>query len=178
MKFVPSGFRSRQTPVIVVETSCLLPLSNCDKRSFLYCRLRSRTFVASFFCGLVLAGLLSGCGSSAQPASLRGTVKFAGVPVGKGSVRLSTEDGTAGPGGVSPIVDGSFDIDSGRGLKAGKYLVIIHGFKETGRTVQVDDASPPRKEELLFIPRQYNDDSRQTIELKPGKNKNDFELTR
>ncbi|WP_010582588.1 hypothetical protein [Schlesneria paludicola] len=127
--------------------------------------------------GLVIGCLLSGCSKAAKPASLRGVVKVAGVPVAKGVVRLSTQDGTPGPGGLSPIKDGYFEVESCKGLKAGKYLVIILGFKETGRMIQIDDSNPPQKEELQFIPRRYNDDSKEVIELLPGDNEKDFNLT-
>jgi hypothetical protein len=126
---------------------------------------------------LLLAVSLPGCDSAGKPASVRGTVKFKGELVAKGSVRVSTEDGTPGPGGIGRIEDGHYEIDSCKGLRAGKYLVIIHGFKETGKMIQIDDANPPRKEELQFIPRRYNDDSKQTIELSPGDNEKDFDLT-
>lgn len=127
--------------------------------------------------GLLVGCLLGGCNKGAKPASLRGIVKVGGVPVAKGVVRLSTQDGTPGPGGLSPIKDGYYEVESCKGLKAGKYLVIILGFKETGRMIQIDDSNPPHKEELQFIPRRYNDDSREVIELLPGDNEKDFDLT-
>lgn len=136
-------------------------------------------FALPLFVGLLTAAILGGlggCSRAAKPASLKGTVKFGGIPVAKGSVRLATQDGTQGPGGLGSIEGGEFEIDSSKGLKAGKYLVIIHGFKESGRTVQIDDSSPPKKQEIQFLPRKYNDDSKETIELQAGENEKDFEL--
>lgn len=123
--------------------------------------------------------LLSGCGTPAgEAAALKGTVKFNGEPIKKGSVRLSAEDETPGPGGLSPITDGQYEIPLEKGTKAGKYLVMIYGFKETGRMITVDDGAPPIKEETQFIPRRYNDDSKEHIELQPGDNARDFDLSK
>lgn len=123
--------------------------------------------------------ILSGCGgaSEAKSASLRGTVKFNGEPVPKGGIRLSTEDGTPGPGGISPIEDGHYEILEDSGMKAGKYLVVINAFKKTGRKIKVDEAGTEREEEKQYLPRRYNDDSKEHLELAPGENTKDFDLT-
>ncbi|MDB5334505.1 MAG: hypothetical protein JWN70_124 [Planctomycetaceae bacterium] len=144
---------------------------NCSFGSLL----RSLPLVA----GLLVGTLLSGCGkSTGEAASLKGTVKFDGQPVAKGSFRLSAEDGTPGPGGLSPIQDGHYEIAAAKGLKAGKYLVLIYGFEETGRTIQADEQAAPRKEEKQYLPRRYNDDSQQKIEILAGENVKDFELSK
>ncbi|MES2790697.1 MAG: hypothetical protein V4719_13885 [Planctomycetota bacterium] len=133
-----------------------------------------------FWFALALTSLMViGCGKPAgEAAALKGTVKFNGELVKKGSVRLSSEDDTPGPGGLSPITDGQYEIPLEKGTKAGKYLVMVYGFKETGRMIKVDDGAPPIKEEVQFIPRKYNDDSKEHLELQPGDNARDFDLSK
>ena len=145
---------------------------------------RSGRYVNSVcrFCAFSLPFLLCvclmGCGAPAgKPAALRGTVKFNGEPVPKGGIRLSTEDGTPGTGGVSPIEDGHYEIPEDSGMKAGKYLVIINAFKKTGRKIKVDEAGTERDGERQYLPRRYNDDSQEHLELVPGENTKDYDLT-
>lgn len=121
---------------------------------------------------------LIGCSEAGIPAALHGTVTFEGKPVEQGAIRFATEDGTPGPGGVGEIQNGRYEVAENVGLKSGKYVVMIYGFRETGRTIQVDDNSPPRKEERQYLPRRYNDATQETIELAPGDNLKDFVLTR
>ena len=128
---------------------------------------------AVLFCTLNM-----GCTNTAgETASLKGTVKFKGELLPKGAIRLSTEDGTPGTGGLSPITDGVYEIKETSGLKAGKHLVIINAFKPTGRKIIVDEAGTQKEEERQYLPRRYNDDSREHIDISPGENIKDFELT-
>lgn len=140
----------------------------------------SSHLLRNFSVGLavLLCALNLGCSDqAAEPASLKGTVKFNGELLPKGAIRLSTEDGTPGAGGLSPIVDGAYEIKESSGLKAGKHLVIINAFKPTGRKIKVDEAGTEREEERQYLPRRYNDDSQEHIEISPGDNTRDFELT-
>ena len=132
----------------------------------------------SWWLSLLCCLSLTGCGAPApKSASLKGTVKFNGEPVPKGGIRLSTEDGTPGPGGLSPIEDGHYEIPDESGLKAGKYLVIINAYKKTGRKFKVDEAGTEKEEEKQYLPRRYNDDSKEHLELVPGENTKDYDLT-
>lgn len=143
------------------------------------CAHRASFLQASMWVFVLSCLILSGCGGApvAKSASLKGTVKFNGDPLPKGAVRLSTEDGTPGPGGVSPIEDGHYEITDESGLKAGKYLVIISAFKKSGRKIIVDEAGTEREEEKQYLPRRYNDSSELHLELTAGENTKDFELT-
>ncbi len=149
----------------------------------IYARQRCVRAVVNLQASLWLAVLcclaLSGCSGApaAEPAAVKGTVKFNGEPVASGGIRLSTEDGTPGPGGISPIKDGQYEIPETSGLKAGKYLVVINAFKKTGRKIKVDEAGTEKEEEKQYLPRRYNDASDVHLELMPGDNTKDFDLT-
>ncbi|MES2794091.1 MAG: hypothetical protein V4719_31040 [Planctomycetota bacterium] len=131
-----------------------------------------------------LAGILfcvavfSGCQRRGEAAAVIGTVQFDGKPIAKGVIRLSTEDDTPGEGGLSPITNGKYEVPSTAGLKAGKYLVIVYGFKETGKMIKPDEVQPLRKEEVQFIPKQYNDSSTLHLDVLPGENVKDFDLAK
>jgi len=128
------------------------------------------------FCGLLVA--FSGCHGRPAPAGLEGVVTFQDKPVAKGAIRLVNEDGTPGPGGVAPIVDGHYQILEGSGLYTGSYIVAIYGFQETGRMIKVDDSSPERPEERQYLPRRYNDASQERLFLQPGLNTQNFDLAK
>lgn len=151
--------------------------------------------------GMVAGGLLLstmiGCGGGA-PATLSGTVKFAGEPVADGSIRLTPNEGTPGTGGTGKITDGKYSITSD-GLKAGSHSVVIFAFRNTGRMVEAAGAEPEsvgveegeeggeggeggaakpvmEEEQEQYIPNQYNRNTTLTVDLKPGENTHDFDL--
>jgi hypothetical protein len=137
-----------------------------------------RTRIDAIRCviGSLLIGLV-GCGSGNLPCSVSGTVTFNSKPIAKGAIRFATEDGTAGNGGLGPIVDGAYSINA-KGMMAGKYLVLISGFEETGRKHKPEGNGPEISEERQYVPAKFNASSTLTVELNGGANLEDFNLTR
>jgi hypothetical protein len=153
------------------------PLSFPASASPLSIKLLRGTRVACLIVGLSLCGLISGCSDSGTPCSARGIVEYDGKPLAKGSIRFSTEDGTPGPGGLTPVQDGKYEIPLTAGLKAGKYLIVVLGFRETGKMIKPDEHTEAFKEEIQFLPARYNSNSKEHTELSGGENIRDFQLT-
>lgn len=122
----------------------------------------------------VALGNFSGCSSPHQPCSVSGEVQFDGKPVEEGAIRFVTHDKTPGPGGIGPIVDGRFTVETS-GMLSGKYIVMISGFKETGKVLNIDGNEVVEK--LQYVPSKYNSNATEVIELNPGANQLDFSLT-
>ena len=120
-----------------------------------------------------LVGALIVCGCDRNPSgrlALGGDVRLDGVPLDNGSVQfMSMEPGVASTGAA--ITAGRFDIPADKGLPAGKYRVSISSPDEKAPPVPVPgttfSAAPER------IPREYNVDSQQTIEI-TADGENDF----
>lgn len=132
-------------------------------------------FAGTVGTGLLMVGL-SGCNPfAASPSTLSGMVNFAETPVEQGSIRLTPAGNTEGTGGAASIVGGKYQITT-PGLVAGTYQVIIRAEEETGRMLPGFDGGPPRKETLQYIPPAYNRNTKLEVELKPGENRQDFDL--
>lgn len=129
-----------------------------------------------FFVSSALVTGICGCGRAGRPCSVQGTVTFNSAPIPKGAIRFVTEDGTPGNGGLGPITEGKFSVKSD-GMMAGKYLVVISGFEETGRKFKADANGPELNEERQYIPARYNSNSTLTVLLKPGANTEGFDLS-
>ncbi|MBA4032105.1 MAG: hypothetical protein C0478_14610 [Planctomyces sp.] len=130
----------------------------------------------------LLCLIATGCGSGALPfqlASVKGTVTYKGKPLEKGLIRFlpDTEvvDGqVAGKMAFSNISQGSYSIPAERGATVGKNRVEIVGYRETGKTTQVETAII--KEEVQFLPEKYNTSSTLSANITPGENTLDFDL--
>ncbi|MBI5761829.1 MAG: hypothetical protein HZA46_25240 [Planctomycetales bacterium] len=135
-----------------------------------------------FGCGLLgLLFVLSGCGSAGKPCAVTGTVKYGGVPVESGSLRLDPIDKTPGDIGKSLITKGEFKIPREAGMKAGKFQVQIYATRETEYMIEpaekpAGQAVGPVRQTIQYIPSKYNTKTTMTVELKPDDNTRDFNL--
>lgn len=105
---------------------------------------------------------------------------YEGVPVAAGSIRFFPSGGTPGIGGSGRIVDGRYTIPPGRGLAAGTYVVAISAARPTGRTVRPEpghEADGPIVETEQYIPERFNTSSELRVELEPGENRRDFNMS-
>ena len=117
--------------------------------------------------------LLSGCFGR---ASATGTVTFNGATVDDGAIIFTSEaDETAKA--TAKIVDGTFTIPGGTGLKTGKNKVQVFWHKKTGRKVDTPgDAGSKMDETVQVIPAEFNATSNLTEDVKSGENTFKFDL--
>jgi hypothetical protein len=127
-------------------------------------------------CSTVVILLMAGCGAS--KSSVTGEVSFAGRPIENGSVRFFPVESTPGPGAVTAISDGRFEIGEQQGLVAGKYVVQITAVQKTGRIIRSESwvETGPQEEERQIIPAKYNLRSELHAEFLPGPNTYDQKL--
>lgn len=84
--------------------------------------------------------IIAGCSDSGpRRYQVSGTVTYKDQPVPKGFITFEPDDskGNEGPGGGSPIVNGKYTTEEGKGISGGPYRVKIVGYdgvpsKESG----------------------------------------------
>ena len=123
----------------------------------------------------LLIALSAGCGSS--DTRIIGTVTFNGTPVEEGSISFEPVDGKGTVLG-GPIAGGKYDIRSQTPVTGENKLVRIIGVRKTGRKVRNPESASEVMEEVeMFVPRQYNSESTQKVQLKSNvPNTHNFEL--
>jgi hypothetical protein len=138
-----------------------------------------RVVTTQFLAGLLFLGATAGCGRPPK-TGCEGEVSYRGVRVAAGSIRFFPSGGTPGIGGSARIEDGRYTIPAGRGLAAGAYVVAISAARPTGRNVRPEpghEADGPIAETEQFIPERFNTSSELKVELEPGENRRDFNLS-
>jgi hypothetical protein len=127
---------------------------------------------------IAIALFVPGC-SDSDRVCVHGQVTLDGQPVDKGAIRFVPIGDTKGALAGGFIADGEYYIKAADGPVIGRYKVELNWTKKTGRQVREPPPAPPGKmmEEVMEgIPAWYNTRSTLTAELKPGKNKLDFQL--
>lgn len=124
---------------------------------------------------LAVVGMTIGCADDNR-ATVKGTVTFDGEPIEEGSIIFEPVDG-AGPAAGGRIDDGEYLLTGESGVMPGKKLVRIVASRKTGKQVEETPGGPMVDEVLPFIPPKYNQLSTLEVEVQPGKNTHDFELT-
>ena len=127
--------------------------------------------------GLLAAGLvaLAGCGGGDDVADVTGTVTFDGKPLAKGAITFTATDGKGGSGG-GEIKDGRYTATR---VPVGPNTVRINGSKVIGKKKiynTKDSQEMPLYDELL--PKKYHAKSDLTLDVKPGSNEKNYELTK
>jgi hypothetical protein len=123
---------------------------------------------------IALLILSTGCTPASDRAEVTGQVLVNGQPLESGSISFSPTEGNDGPTAGGKITNGSYAIDSEKGVVPGKNRVAIRGMKKTGR--QVTRYTEPEDEIVQFLPPEYNDQSTLVRDVEPGENAFDFEL--
>jgi hypothetical protein len=134
-----------------------------------------------------------GC-STGGNSLLSGKVTYAGQSVEEGAIRLTPKGETTGPGGSAKIAGGSYEITD---LEAGTYAVSITGTRpataaeaaqmereEAAERDEEDEEdeedggpSQPKERRVQYIPEKYNMSTTLEVEVGPGENSKDFDLT-
>jgi hypothetical protein len=140
--------------------------------------------------GLAIMGLavvgLSGCSDKGpERAALQGQVTFDGQPVESGAITLVPTDGTTGPSSGAAIKEGKYTIPADSGPVPGNYRVEIIATRKTGKQTAPMPGQPvggpsgaaPVDDIEMFVPPQYNRQSKLKIEVKSGENQEDFTLS-
>ncbi len=119
--------------------------------------------------------LFAGCGSSVT--RIAGSVTFNGTPIEEGSISFEPVDGKGTVLG-GPIAAGRYEINSDFPVMGENKLVRIIGVRKTGRKVRNPESATEMVEEVeMFVPRQYNLESTQTVQVKSNvPNTRNFEL--
>lgn len=133
---------------------------------------------------------------------MSGKVTFDGQPIEEGNIRLLPTGEGNSQGGAAAIVNGSYEIPSSTGLGPGKYTVAITATRpatpaeisamesaddESGKKIEeevdedeqagaVGGTPQPSTPKVQYIPKQFNQTSTLTVEVKTGENSQDFDL--
>jgi hypothetical protein len=119
-----------------------------------------------------IALTFAGCGS--PTGDLHGTVTLNGQPVADGVISFQPEKETRAPSVGGRIVDGEYDV---QGLVPGMYRVEVRSWATTSKTV--NGPFGPTQERINIIPKRYWGETTQLhLEVRPGANAGDFELSR
>lgn len=127
--------------------------------------------------GVLLLALVSlGCSGSDGKLPISGTVQFQGKPLNKGTIQFHPVDQS----GITTfangeIKEGSYSIASDKGLRPGKYKVMISSADAKEKEPAAPgESGPPAKER---IPKRYNSESQEFVEVKSGgDNKFNFDI--
>jgi len=121
---------------------------------------------------LVLALFVTGCGGDGpERATVTGRITLHGEPLEGADVEFQPEEGSPSYGLTDD--DGEYDLmytRDKRGAMLGEHTVRITT-STTGTDAQGNQIMLPQR-----VPPKYNAQSELTIEVKPGRNKFDFEL--
>ncbi len=120
---------------------------------------------------------LVGCGGGGPPrAAVQGNVTWEGKPIESGTINFIST-GTGGSASAT-IVEGKYQLGSAEGASLGANRVEIFGFKNLGSR----EAGPPHPPGTMieateqFIPSEYNNASKQIVEVQAGENSIDLTL--
>ncbi len=129
---------------------------------------------------MVLLSALAAAGCGPSTISVSGKVTYEGEPVEEGSIAFEAPDGSS-PSVGGRIEKGEYRVADVPAAAGGKKVVRIFAARKTGRKVPAGPPFPPDSltDELVKLPKQFNEQSRLSAELVPGKpNVFDFALTK
>ncbi len=132
-----------------------------------------RNSAACFCVCLILGG--AGCSrDEVVRASVDGNVTFDGKPVESGTILFIPEPGVVGPPVQVMIENGKYASPESSGPTVGQNAVQIFAVRKTGRILKIEGQESA--EEVQYIPKKYNDESTEKVEIQSGKNHFDYEL--
>jgi hypothetical protein len=132
-------------------------------------RAHSSHWKAAAILGVLLIG---GCEKPTKGV-VTGAVKVDGTPVQTGSIAFFPTDGKSATAGAE-ILDGNYTA----AVPFGTAKVEIRVPKVVGKKKLYDTPDSPMKEIMVeSLPAKYNDASELTLDVKPGENRQDYDLT-
>lgn len=137
----------------------------------------TRTITCLF---LLLPATLPGCGrTSTNQGDVLGTVTLDGKPVERGTIAFLPIEDTKGAATAGPIESGRYEIVGPHGPAVGWNRVEIHAPHKTDRMIPYGFGGSGKmiEEETEAVPPQFNIDSTLKIEITPGDNRCDFEVS-
>jgi hypothetical protein len=128
-----------------------------------------------------IVSLLVGCSgdAAANRGALSGAVTIDGKPLEQGSILFTPTDGTKGSSSGGEIKNGRYRISKADGPAIGWNRVEIRATRKTGKMIQKPFAPAGQmvEEQVELIPPQFNSQSELKVEVKPGDNTADFQVT-
>jgi hypothetical protein len=129
---------------------------------------------------LVLFLVVSGCGKmNANRSAIRGEVKLNGQLLEQGSILFSPIEGTSGTVTGGRIEQGRYQLSAANGPAIGTNRVEIRVPRTTGKMVPRGLGATGKmvEEQIEAVAPQFNTASTLRIEIKPGDNVGNFEVT-
>jgi hypothetical protein len=129
---------------------------------------------------LLLLALLAGCGKNdGNHNAIQGDVKLDGKPLEQGSILFTPTEGTKGVVTGGEINNGHYQLAGKNGAAAGWNRIEIRAVRKTGKMVQKPLAPQGEMVEEYgeAVAPKFNSSSTLKVEVKPGENKADFEVT-
>jgi hypothetical protein len=132
--------------------------------------------------GLLLAVLMivPGCGKKGtNQGAVSGAVKLDGQLLEQGSILFTPIEGTTGVVSGGPIEKGRYQLSGAACAAVGGNRVEIRAVRKTGKMVRTPFGPPGEMVEELAnaIPPQFNSASTLKVDIKPGDNTANFEVT-
>jgi hypothetical protein len=124
--------------------------------------------------------LLSGCGRGpANRGAIGGAVKLDGKLLEQGSILFTPIEGTHGSVAGGKIENGRYEFSAKLGPAIGRNRVEIRAMRKTGKMVPKAFGRPGEMvpEQVEAIPPRFNSESKLTVDIKPGDNTADFDVS-
>jgi hypothetical protein len=128
----------------------------------------------------VLFLLLAGCdGGHAERGGIHGKVTLDGKPLAQGSILFTPIQGAHGVVTGGEIKDGRYELPAETGPAMGWNRVEIRAARNTGKMIPKPFAPPGQMipEQVEAVAPQFNSASMLKVEIKPGENTANFEVT-
>jgi hypothetical protein len=130
---------------------------------------------------LLLAPLVVGCGGrgGADRGAVTGTVKLDGKLLEQGSIRFVPTGGARGSVAGGKIENGRYQLPAKMGPAVGRNRVQIQAMRKTGKMVPKAFGRPGEMvpEQVEAIPPRFNSKSDLNVEITPGDNTADFDVS-
>ncbi|QDT65425.1 hypothetical protein [Calycomorphotria hydatis] len=134
-------------------------------------------FIKALSTNLVLLAVIAAAGCSGSDGPERGDVvgaiTFEGEPLPAGVIHFEPDNGAPV---IVKVTDGKYRTDSSHGAVTGRNVVKITATKKTGKQIK-NIMGEMEDEYIQYIPKSFNEETTLEVEVSPGHNNFDFNLT-